>query len=112
MTAATNKNSNGILIYSLNVIYVPKLSSVGYLWVWLESRECDAVTTPDRQTPPGENSANSGPAGLVPVPEFSIFHTQIQASLTKLHLVITFEQFALLYNFKNTNRSELNFLLN
>ena len=67
------KNLNGIFIYSLNVMSVPSLSSAGCLGAQLESvtdrRQTDATQT-DRQTP-GEYSANSGPAWLVPGPELS-----------------------------------------
>ena len=66
---AVDKKSNGIFIYSLNVIFVPNLSSVSCLGAKLESvmyKRTEAY----RQTP-GENNANSGPARLVPGPEFS-----------------------------------------
>ena len=49
------------------MIFVSKLSSVGCLGARLESLT-DAVT--DGRTP-GENNANSSPAGLVIGPEFS-----------------------------------------
>ena len=44
---------------------VPNLSCAGCLGARLES------VTPDTQQTPGENSANSGPARLVPGPELS-----------------------------------------
>ena len=47
------------------MIFMPNLSSLGCLAAELES-----VTPPDGQTP-GENSAKSGPARLVPGPELS-----------------------------------------
>ena len=72
------KNLNGVFIYSLNVISVPNLSSAGCLGARLESvtyRHTDART--HRQTP-GEYSANSGPAGLVPGPELSNFKGNLE----------------------------------
>ena len=69
------KKLNGIFIYPLKLIPVPNFSSPGCLRAQLESvkdvqtyAQTDVRT--DAQTP-GENSANSGPAGLVPGPELS-----------------------------------------
>ena len=71
MKAVTKKSLNGIFIYPLKLIPVPNFSCPVCLGAQLES-VTDARTDvqTDRQTP-GENSANSGPAGLVPGPELS-----------------------------------------
>ena len=58
------KNLNGNFIFPLKMMPVPNLSSPGCLGARLESVTHDRQTH-DRQTP-GEYSANSGPARLVP----------------------------------------------
>ena len=70
MTAVTKK-SNGIFIYPLKLILVPNFSSPGCLGAWLESVAHGRTDGRTDAQMPGENSANSGPAGLVPGPELS-----------------------------------------
>ena len=65
------KSLNGIFIYPLKLIPVPNFSSPGCLGAQLESVTHGRTDARTYGRTPGEYSANSGPAGLVPGPELS-----------------------------------------